>query len=606
MKGKVLGGDYELLEPLSEGGMGAVWIAEQRSTGSRRAVKLMRHELIADERAQQRFLQEARVASRVASDHVVQTLAAGVDDGVPWLAMELLEGETLGQWLSKRPYASREETSEIFLELCHALAAAHRNGIVHRDLKPENIFLATSRRPGHAFSVKVLDFGIAKLVADARNTTTAAIGTPMWMAPEQTTAGDRITPATDVWALGLIAFRMLVGAPYWHTARSVEANAMALLREIAFEPLALASERARSIGGPTLPEGFDAWFSRCVHRDVDARFSEARECHDALQALLGQKVVLPAPSSNDLAMAPTAPLPATITVPTAKPTRSMWPWVAVFVFAAVGIPYAFRHRPPAAPAASAPPWATPSAPPPSPSTVSSYAPISTPSGWVHKVCPDGMHKIPGGSFKGKTIGLFCLDETEVTVGRYQDCAASGACPAALSTVQSPVMDEAAVKKWSPLCNAGKPEKVDHPINCIDWFAATKFCAWQKGRLPTEAEWEWAARGGDEARQYPWGNLEPPAPGKKFLCWARETGTLGTCPVSSFIDGVSRWNQVDLSGNVREWTSDEFDDEPEKRVFRGGCFGVSEAAHARNDAREGMLAENRLHNVGFRCAATLGH
>jgi serine/threonine protein kinase len=620
--GALFGGDYLLVEPLSEGGMGSVWIAEQQSTGARRAVKLMRPDLLSDERARERFVQEARVGAQIKSDHVVQALGAGVDQGIPWIAMELLEGETLAEWLAGRPFATRDETSTVFLELCHALAAAHDVGIVHRDLKPDNIFLARSRRPGAEFSVKILDFGIAKLLADAQARTTAAIGTPLWMAPEQTSVGGRIDPSTDVWALGLIAFRMLVGASYWNAGRLAETNVVALLREIALEPLAPASERATAVGGPPLPKDFDAWFSRCVARDMSARFTDARSAHDALQSVLGtDRALSAAPSQpmskrSELAMAPTAPLAATISAePVAaatstsrtRPRSWLYVGIAVVSLGAIGSIALSRRNSNAtvaAPDASAPAASASSPPASLPSSV-----IATASGWAHKSCPDGMRKIPGGTYKlgfkdvTATIAPFCLDEYEVSVWRYTECVEKTACPAGQTTVQSPVMDAADVKKWSPLCNFGHSDRIDHPMNCVDFHAAKSFCASARGRLPTEEEWEWAARGGEEARPYPWGAVEPPSE-KKLLCWFRETGTLGTCQVGKFPDGHARWSIADLSGNVREWTDNEFDDEPEKRVFRGGCFGVQEAAHARVDVRAGMLPENRLHNVGFRCAATL--
>lgn len=172
---------------------------------------------------------------------------------------------------------------------------------MHRDLKPENIFLAVSRRADAAFTVKVLDFGIAKLVAEAQTHHTAAIGTPLWMAPEQTEAGGRICPATDVWALGLIAFRVLVGKPYWRVANLENASPTALMREVVFEPLVAATERARELG-VELPWAFDAWFSRCVHRDIGARYQEAGAALTALDALLvGHPSVAAAPLAPTMA-----------------------------------------------------------------------------------------------------------------------------------------------------------------------------------------------------------------------------------------------------------------------------------------------------------------
>jgi serine/threonine protein kinase len=177
------------------------------------------------------------------------------------------------------------EVREIFTQLCHALGAAHAANIVHRDLKPENVFLAESRRAGVPFTVKVLDYGIAKLVADVQTHHTSAMGTPLWMAPEQTEAGGNICPATDVWALGLIAFRMLTGCYYWRVANSGTSSAMALMREVVFEPLVSASARAAEYGR-SVPHGFDEWFARCVARDIAARFPDARRAGDAIDAVL--------------------------------------------------------------------------------------------------------------------------------------------------------------------------------------------------------------------------------------------------------------------------------------------------------------------------------
>ena len=295
--------------------MGAVYVAEQRSTGALRALKLMHPELVANVTARRRFEQEARVGSRIESDYVVQVVAAGVDDatGMPWLAMELLEGEDLQDRANREGALSVAATLEVFAPLCHAVAAAHRAGIVHRDLKPENIFLARSRRPGEAFTVKVLDFGIARIAAEAVSTSTAAVGTPLWMSPEQTERGGNVIPATDVWALGLIAFYLLTNLHYWRAANDEQSSLPTLLRELAIEPLDPATARARVLGHfGGLPAGFDAWFARCVARDPAARFPDAGACLEALRP------VLSAASSSVAATAVLAPGPAP--APTPAPT----------------------------------------------------------------------------------------------------------------------------------------------------------------------------------------------------------------------------------------------------------------------------------------------
>ncbi len=161
--------------------------------------------------------------------------------------------------------------------LCHALAAAHDIQIVHRDLKPENVFLARSRLASARWLVKVLDFGIAKILT-GNLTATGSLGTPLWMAPEQTEALGQVAPSTDVWALGLLAFRMLTGCVYWRAANDPTGQSAAtLFREILIDPLPSASERARALDGRPPPAGFDEWFARCVVREKERRFASARE-----------------------------------------------------------------------------------------------------------------------------------------------------------------------------------------------------------------------------------------------------------------------------------------------------------------------------------------
>jgi serine/threonine protein kinase len=297
--GSVLGGDFTIVRPLSSGGMGAVFVAEQASTGKLRAVKLMHKELVADPKQRERFEQEARVGARIPSDHVVQVIAAGIDPatGAPWMAMELLEGEDLAGHLEARGALPAGEVLAIFEQLCHALGAAHRAGIVHRDVKPENIFLAKTRSAAGEVSVKVLDFGIAKVVAESKTAVTAAIGTPLWMAPEQSDPRAPITPAADVWSLGLIAFAALTGVPYWKAASDPHAAMTALMREILFDPIQPPSARAAELGrSGLLPGGFDAWFARCMRREPTERFATAAEAFGALPAgLSGPPIEAPGP-----------------------------------------------------------------------------------------------------------------------------------------------------------------------------------------------------------------------------------------------------------------------------------------------------------------------
>src|SRR4051794_30093587 len=150
--GAVFARDYVIVRPLSEGGMGALYVVQQISTGSPRALKLMHPQLVREPRLRQRFEQEARVGARIESEHVVQVLGAGVDEatGMPFLVMELLGGQDLSRAIELRGPLPPAEVRDVFAQFTHAIAAAHRVGIVHRDLKPENIFLAVSHREGVA------------------------------------------------------------------------------------------------------------------------------------------------------------------------------------------------------------------------------------------------------------------------------------------------------------------------------------------------------------------------------------------------------------------------------------------------------------------------
>jgi TPR repeat protein/tRNA A-37 threonylcarbamoyl transferase component Bud32 len=392
--------DYRILQPLAEGGMGAVYVVEQLSTGSRRALKLMHPQLVQDPRLRQRFEQEARVGARIESDHVVQVLAAGVDDetGFPYLVMELLKGEDLAEALARVGAMSPADVGHIFAQLCHALAAAHAAGVVHRDLKPENVFLATSHREGATLTVKVLDFGIAKVLAEAKTTFTAAIGTPMWMAPEQTTPNAGIGPQADVWALGLIAFRMLTGRIYWVAGNAEGANTASLMREILLEPVIPASARAAQLGvGHLLPPGFDAWFARCVNREVGPRFATAAEVRAALGPLLGappsgpQALVTPAPGLTQ-PQGPMTPLPGATQqqAPTQQAPQQARTVLGAPVFAGQAPP---TRTPPGA--SFTPPGAHPVAQPPTRPRGTSFAPFAVGGALLVALVGFGAVKVGG-------------------------------------------------------------------------------------------------------------------------------------------------------------------------------------------------------------------
>jgi eukaryotic-like serine/threonine-protein kinase len=395
--GSTIGGDFVVLRPIDEGGMGAVYLVEQRSTGKRRALKVMRRDIVADATLLRRFEREARVGSLVRSEHVVEVLAAGVDADTrqPYLVMELLEGEDLRQRIDRCGPMSPDEVRLVFEQLCHAMGAAHAAGVVHRDLKPENIFLARSRRAGGGpFVVKVLDFGIARLVAEAgTRATRGAVGSPMWMAPEQTTPGE-VTAAADVWAMGLLAYELFTGKTFWRSSNEAGATTAQLLREIVLDPIPLATERADVNGlAARLPGGFDIWFARSVAREPGDRFADAGAAWRAMQTLfpgspsLAETVLepssIPPPSklpAETGESTPYIPLPnqgpgasgvlhetpvATVQRATPPPGAVGWAsgrssiWVgAAVAIAGISVGWGLSRRAPVAPGAATPATAT--------------------------------------------------------------------------------------------------------------------------------------------------------------------------------------------------------------------------------------------------------
>jgi formylglycine-generating enzyme required for sulfatase activity len=213
-------------------------------------------------------------------------------------------------------------------------------------------------------------------------------------------------------------------------------------------------------------------------------------------------------------------------------------------------------------------------------------------------CPAGMMKVAGGSFKmgdrgdQVTVDGYCLDVTEVTVEAYASCTTGGKC------------SDSGLSCDSTYANWGKAGRGTHPINCVDWNQSDAYCKAQGKRLPTEEEWEWAARGGEKGTTYPWGNE---APGRQ-LCWDGEGSDLGkgnrqsTCPVGSYAAGDAPQGIHDLAGNVWEWTSTVYESGP-GRVYRGGGWYNVDPSYLRAAFRLGSSPSYRNNNLGFRCART---
>jgi serine/threonine protein kinase len=292
-EGTVFAGRYRIVRCIAMGGMGAVYEVVHLETERRRALKVMLPHTLQSPELRERFKREARVAAQIESEFIVDVFDAGVDDAtdMPFLVMELLRGEEVGQRLSRSGRIPATEAVAWLYQAALALDKSHRASIVHRDLKPENLFLV-HREHGEP-QIKVLDFGIAKFIAEnsTHAASTRSIGTPVYMAPEQFRSG-KITPAVDIYALGMMAFTLLVGVSYWepeiHTVDNVFAFGV-----IAMEgPKEHATERAAQCG-VSLPSGFDAWFAKVTATEPSQRFSTATLAIEALAEVFGLGALLP-------------------------------------------------------------------------------------------------------------------------------------------------------------------------------------------------------------------------------------------------------------------------------------------------------------------------
>ena len=278
--GVVVAGKFRLDAIIGRGGMGSVWSATHLGLGHQIAIKLVSREFVRSPEALRRFDAEAKAAARLQSRHVVQVYDNGtLEDGTPYIAMELLSGENLQQRIERLGPLLLPEVVNVLAQCCKALGRAHSLGIVHRDIKPENIFL-TQSPDDEAYVVKILDFGVAKLaLGDGDQSTTktgTVLGTPLYMSPEQARGLRGIDHRTDLYSLGLVAYTMLTG----HMAFYSESFGDILLK-ICTEPL--PSIRASA----NVPERVDAWFQHVCAREPAARCASAQEFIDTLRAAAG-------------------------------------------------------------------------------------------------------------------------------------------------------------------------------------------------------------------------------------------------------------------------------------------------------------------------------
>jgi serine/threonine-protein kinase len=349
-EGTVFAGRYQLVRCIASGGMGAVYEAIHLETMRRRALKVMHPHLFGSDEMRERFKLEARIAAQVESEFIVDVSDAGVDEAtrMPFIVMELLRGEELGDRLKRVGRLPPHEVVTYLQQAAWALDRTHAAQIVHRDLKPANLFL-TQREDGSP-RIKILDFGVAKLIAEGATSAgaTRSLGTPLYMAPEQFRTGAGLTAAADVYALGMMAYTLLVGEAYWQNEARGSGNVIAFALAVQQGPIEPAVHRAAS-RGVMLPPSFEPWFRRVTALNPADRYPTASEAIRVLAEVLGiAPGAASVPLSSGLSGSHTpvgAPLP-----PAAWPTPGSGAQPALPVAAGVGSSTGAAVAPAAAPA----------------------------------------------------------------------------------------------------------------------------------------------------------------------------------------------------------------------------------------------------------------
>jgi serine/threonine protein kinase len=611
-------GRYLIEALLGRGGMGTVYAAQDTLLHRRVALKVLDQATDADQ--QERVLREARIAAGLEHERIARVYDVGRHEDSRFVAMELVRGTTLRQWMRARVFSASEVT-HIALQVAEGLAALHSAAVIHRDLKPENVMLSETG------GLKLLDFGLARQapaeepalqagidLGDSRDHQTVGVisGTPGYMAPEQC-VGLPSDARADVFAFGVLMYELINGTRPFDGANAREIVTATLTQTPLFTHASWLA----------MPEELRAIIQRSLARERDDRFADGCALVEAL---------------SPLANARNTPFPAL------RVTRSIW-----------------RHKRARASLAAAALLVSASAPVYYVSQRAKRQPSRPP--------PLGMSWVPGGTYTvGRTnqeldrdcgkigagcartamqtetptnevsLETFAIDQHEVT--NRELVVTLNTLAASLSVVNDDELGYPRFVRWSKELGReseylvdlhsdfggievtpkrtyrARPGREDYPAVQVTWWAAKLHCEQAGKRLPTEDEWEAAARGSDD-RTYPWGN-EPPRCGQVVLPRDGSLDMVGPCVTPSLQKvGTARQDVTplgihDLAGNVMEWTASPFKDGVRSipptietatpRVLRGGSF--YDALGARTSGRNWNLPSTSAFNAGFRCAVSL--
>jgi serine/threonine protein kinase len=268
LEGRRLADRYVLEEEIASGGMGGLWLARDEILGRQVAVKVLHDHLARDEDLLERFRIEAVAAARLSHPCVVRVFDTGIDEGVCFIVMELVEGRTVAELLKERGVLPPAEATAIMRSVLSGLTHAHREGVIHRDVKPGNILVS------HVDRVKLADFGIAKAAFAQGDVTTTGnlLGTSRYISPEQVTGGE-VDERSDLYSAGVVLYELLTGRPPFDAETHIATATMRLTSD---------PRPPRSVR-PGIPRGLEAVVMRSLAREPDERFQTAEEMSAALE-----------------------------------------------------------------------------------------------------------------------------------------------------------------------------------------------------------------------------------------------------------------------------------------------------------------------------------